>query len=260
MKKLFKSLTLLLCLAMLLSMFPTAFADANSSKYSQGEPDFSKYDLDKYLRAISSGETFEYRTSGWTGKKVDADHKAKADVTARWAVFYDKNTDKDDRDLSNVYVPWGVKLRYVSFNNTQMKAAQKIERQAGAGYEWRGIEVKLKYTSYPYGYATQTCFEDYYDIPGNDEALTWLDSVEKKSYYLSTFQSEISATGETYYGLCRTKNSNGYLIYDVFYYVPKGYDGCVFGLLDGRQNPNGWGVGAHVYNYVSKYCLLFRLK
>lgn len=250
MKRFFKALTLLLCLVMLLSMLPVAFAEEI--------PAFTEHDLDKYLREISSGETFEYRTSGWAGGKRDVDHKAKAGVTARWAVFYAKDTDKSERDLMDVYAPEGVKLRYVSFNKTEMKATRKIEKLAGEGYEWRGIEVKVKYTSHPYGYSTVPCFEDYYDIIGHDETREILDEVDKDKYYLSV--SQYGDENEPIYELYRSKgDGKGSVRYDVFWYVPKGYDGCVFGLLDGRKCPE-WKDGTYVFDYVSKYCLLFRLQ
>ena len=230
MKSIYKALALLLCLAMLLPVLPTAFAEE--------VPAFTAHKMDKYLKEISSGETFVYKTSGWTGSKKDVDHKATADVTARWAVFYAKDTDKSERDLTNVYTPEGVKLRYVAFNKTQMKAARKIEKLAGEGYEWRGIEVKVKYTSRPYGYSTVPCYEDYYDIVGHDETIKYLDEYDKDSYYMTVSRAKVSFGGEKqkiYMLYLFKRNSKNSLQYDVFYYVPEGYDGCVVGLLDGRK-------------------------
>ena len=270
-----KALALLLCLLFLFALLPAALAEedagpeeasvpAAEENAAEGElPSFVAHDLEQYLKEISSGETFEYRTSGYRSGKIRADKKAKAEVTARWAVFYPKDTDTADRDLTNVYLPEGVEPRYVSFNKARMEAAAAIEELAGEGYEWRGIELKLKFTSWSNGYWGMACMEDYYDIELHDESSEELDSGETSKSYWSIDRCLIRMNGEEVpaYRLYSSKgDGKGGVTYDCFHYVPRGYDGCVFGLLDRRQAPDGWTDGTYVYDYVSKYCLLFRLK
>ena len=277
-----KGLALLLCLLFLLALLPASLAEENPvspTEEAAGEPAetgaeenpeepaedvpaFVAYGLEKYLREISTGETFRYRTSGYRYGKTLPKKKAEADVTARWAVFYKKGTEKADRDLSNVYLPEGVKPRYVALDAKRMKAAAAIEKKAGEGYEWRGIELKVKYTSYPDGYYGCPCMEDYYDIILHDDTCKLLDSQSKSRSYWETEHFKIRVNGEKRTGyrlLCSKGDGKGSVTYDCFYYVPKGYDGCVFGLLDRRQLPKGWKDGTYVFDYVSKYTLLFRL-
>ena len=269
MKAIRKSLSLLLCLCFLFALLPAALAEeeiaapVTEALADEEVPAFVAHDLEQYVKELSTGETFAYRTCGYRSGKKRTDKKAKAEVTARWAVFYEKNTEKADRDLSNVYVPEGVSPRYVSFNTARMRAAADLEALAGEGYEWRGIEVKVKYTSFPNGYSTVSCYEDYYDIVLHDDTSEELDRSSSEKNYWFTTRSTARMNGEeitVYHLYCSKGDGKGSVTYDSFFYVPKGYDGCVFGLLDGRQMPKDWLDGTYVFDYVSKYTLLFRLK
>ena len=274
MKAIRSGLAALLCLLLLFAVLPAALATEETVEPIDEEkiiepveaedrvPAFVAYDLEQYLKELSTGETFEYRTCGYNGKALP-DKKAKAEVTARWAVFYAKDTEKADRDMSNVYVPDGVEPRYVSFNKARMEAAAALEALAGEGYEWRGVEVKVKFTSRSNGYWAFPCMEDYYDIILHDDSSEELDSREKDRSYWSTDRYLIRMNGKelpAYRLYCSKGDGKGTMTYDCFHYVPKGYDGSVFGLLDRRQAPDGWLEGTYVFDYVSKYCLLFRLK
>ena len=275
MKAIRRGLALLLCLLFLLALLPAALAEEDAAEPIAEEeyaepaetgddvPAFVAYDLEQYLKEISTGETFEYRTCGYRNGKPRFDKKAKAEVTARWAVFYEKDTEKADRDLTDVYLPEGVEPRYVSFNKARMKAAAAIEELAGEGYEWRGIELKVKFTSWSNGYFISSCMEDYYDIILHDDSSEELDSQSKGKSYWSADRYLIRMNGEevpAYRLFCSRNDGKGGVTYDCFHYVPKGYDGSVFGLIDHRQMPDGWTDGTYVFDYVSKYCLMFRLK
>ena len=260
-------LAMLMCLIMMLLVFPCAMAEETVTdptgriEENIETPAFLEYGLDVYLKDFTRGKSYDYRTSGYNYGERLTKYKAKADAAARWAVFYEKGTEKSEADLSGFYFPEGAKLRYVALNKTRLKAIHKVESLAGEGYEWRGLECRVKYSSFSHGYSTVSCMEDYYNIILHDDTQKLLEENTGEKSYWSIRSHHVKWNGEERVAYCyyaSKGDGNGNVTYDYFIYAPKGYDGAVFGLLDGRKVPE-WEDDTYVFDYVSKYTLMFRL-
>ena len=279
MKTIRRSISLLLCLLMILSLLPAAMgAEETAPKENAGEeptveesdaeepteeeytPDFVKYGLDARLKEI--GGTYTYHTAGFTGKKADKDHAAKAKVTSYWAFFYPKGETFDWLKLpENVYSPGARNAYLLEMSKTQVEWVREIEKMAGDGYEWRGIALEFNFTSYKHGWYYGTCVEDFYDIMGHDKSSETLNQHSGKttSRYINKYTVQYNGEEVTYYSYRITKtHSNSRVMAYMFFYAPKGYDGCVFGTYDVRKAPKGWKDGKYVFDYQNKYMLLFR--
>ena len=227
-------------------------------------PDFEKYGLNRHMGFF--GSSYEYCTSGYdenTGRLPQ--YKAYANVKASWATFY-KESDYNENYApyehirENAYFPDFCPLKHIdAFTDKQMEMVNWIEELGGENYEWRGIHIDVDYFDYQHGYSTGVCNGDYYDIIGADSSGEWITSdndtkVGKRTVIIDGKEQVVFCLYKVkdYYG--------GQVKYDMFYYVPEGYDGCVFGLFDTRLCPDGWEEGTYVFDYMNENMLLFRLK
>lgn len=106
------------------------------------------------------------------------------------------------------------------------------------GYEWRTVDVTFFYADENvilYGGDRGVCREDYYDIINHDESLVWDEegmgtfTVNYKGLDYTECKLFDKAISSLQYSLQDESCLQGYKI---SYQVPKGYDGCIYGLIN----------------------------
>ena len=222
------------------------------------QADFEKYGLDAYTHDVGLNEVYIYTTSGYGNDAVLPQYDAVAEVRSYGIVLSDEN---GENPMDN-WTLLGEQHIILPADEALVKCLREVEEQAGEGYEWRALYFKVSFTSRPHGYSIAACEENYYDIVGHDELAedyeTQDESVALRVYPV-LWQGEekpvyqIDHYRENAYG-------NGWYDYELYYYVPVGYDGCVFGLLDQALMPDGWEDGKYVFDYMNENMVLFRLR
>ena len=223
------------------------------------EPAFAEHGLDAFLHPVGTGEKFSYVTCGWK----DGDRLPEYDAAADVSVYAGKLQDEDGQDLGDNWVYPGDHVFLHTADAELVGLIRKVEAFEGDDYEWIGLYAVVQYTSYKHGYSTAACEEDYYDIVGHDETSEDLESAEGK-YVLGAYSVKYRDETRKVYIIDYDREGsggNGLACFEKYFYVPKGYDGCVFGLYDGALVPDyDWAEGTYIYDYQNENLLLFRLK
>lgn len=133
--------------------------------------------------------------------------------------------------------------------------------EAKEGYEWRTVDIILAMyddNALNYGWNAGTCNEDYYDIVGHD-ASTVRDEETGVTTFTVNYEGIEYAECQGYtQTLYRMENDieDVYLRgWSVNYLVPKGYNGCVYGLQNYQIE---WPEGKYVYEIDNTDTLFFR--
>ncbi len=175
---------------------------------------------------LSSAVNKEYDyTTGINRNITNSNQKVTGTVGANWAVVID---DKIGTSISldRFYLPAGIKPDIVECPGISNLLKEKD------GYEWRCINVHLEFDSQWYLYCL---FEDYYTLSQYDENARFQTNTSNPQITEITSQFSVDYNG---------KKINDCLLvglapddcksFTVCYRVPKGYDGCVFSLIDSR--------------------------
>lgn len=238
-------------------------------------PDFERYGLDRYVvdfaRSPVDGEEtlmgkvcFQYVTSGWDGEKRTPQYPARASVCAEWMAF-DYSFIQQEGDTivvvgDNQYSR-GTTLLIAASEDIQ-RIVDEVEAAAGDGYEWRSLKVSVQMRDWDNGYSIGIDSSDYYDIDGADSSAELISVSEAEGLFYKKHVSYYAGNESTYYQFgWSEKQTDSLVCYYVYYYVPKGYDGCVLSLYDARLAPDGhYEEGKHIYDYMNENMVSFRLK
>ena len=130
---------------------------------------------------------------------------------------------------------------------------------AKEGYEWKSVDVTIlcyDENAYYYGWNVGECFEDYYDIVGHDKSLEWDDGVGHfTANYNGEDYTECQAVEEAIEKMHSDGEYSSIRAWRVLYQVPKGFDGCVYGLRNAQIE---WGDGQHINDLDNSDTLFFR--
>ncbi len=223
------------------------------------EPDFVKYGLDAYVHDVGTGEEFTYVTCGWSDGQRQPDYDAVASVR----VYAAKLVDENENAAGDNWVYLGNHMYLNELDETILGVIRRVEAMEDDSYEWVGLYADIQFTDWPHGCSMAICQEDYYDIVGHDEKSEVIEEPEDGNYTLEKYPVNYMGKEQNVYRLVRYKDyvrGSGHFCYEYYFYVPKGYDGCVFGLFDGALAPDGWAEGTYVFDYINENMLLFRLK
>ncbi len=158
-------------------------------------------------------------------------------------------------NLEEITSPKVVFSNYKVFDSDDTHAAKE-------GYEWKSVDVTLYlYDENAIAYADDGwtkyfCYQDYY-LVGKRKDTYWDEN--------DVFHFSVNMNGEEYtecmvYQMDKTfsKSHKSWIIaFTVNYMVPKGYDGCVYGLRNGQIE---WGDDQYFYEIDNTDTLLFRFK
>ena len=238
-------------------------------------PDFERYGLDRHVvdflelsverRTYSNTSfwhTMWYTTSGYDGE-VTPEYSANASVLVEWLRFYDEaaNDQLKDAKKHSQYCPYHPKTMLLKpISDDALEVIEEIEARVGNGYEWRCIDVLIRFEDCDYGYYIGVDTSDYYDVNGADASVEWITTENESTY--SKVVSHYEGNETIYYRFMtaeKAENTDEVQI-KYFCYVPKGYDGCVFTLYDTRLAPDGYEEGKHIYDYMNENMRCYRLK
>ena len=221
------------------------------------QADFEKYGLDAYTHDAGLDEVYIYTTSGYGNGAVLPQYDAIAKVRSYGIVLKDENGE----DLMEHWNTLGEQHIILPADKALVSCMREIEQQAGEGYEWRAVYFKVTFTNRQHGYSVGTCEENYYDIVGHDQLAEDLDTEE--DLYLRKYPVVWQGEEKTVYNLDYFRADSygdGWINYEVYYYVPVGYDGCVYGVYDQALTPEGWEDGKYIFDYMNENRVLFRLR
>lgn len=129
------------------------------------------------------------------------------------------------------------------------------------GYEWKTVDVVMFFydeNAMRDGWKLSYCYENYYDILTNDETAEIDD--ESGTLCFSVNYNGIEYTEcqeyETNIDKLRYENRDSIIrAWTVHYLVPKGYDGCVYGIRNAQIE---WGDNQHINDIDNTDTLFFR--
>lgn len=132
--------------------------------------------------------------------------------------------------------------------------------EAKDGYEWKTVELQVVFSDEnvnKYGTSISECWEDYYDIIGNDNSSV-KDNNGKRTFTVNfNGQDYTECTEYSTDGFADWAN-NGTLTWTLNceYLLPVGYDGAIVGLRDASIP---WEDGQHIFDVANDDILFFRL-
>lgn len=130
------------------------------------------------------------------------------------------------------------------------------------GYEWRTVDVAIVFydeNAMEYGWSMGECFENYFDVVGNDESMGWDDETGDMYFtvnYNGVEYAECLQYETTIDKLYFDDDTSSIRAWTMHYLVPKGYDGCVYGI---RNEQIEWGDNQHIFDIDNTDTLFFRL-
>lgn len=190
------------------------------------EPDFSKHGLSDKI--IGLRNTYDYTTCCY-------------------------GDDKDKKTVGHATF-----TEYDRFDSDE-------EHEAQEGYEWIHLVAEVIFdddNAYEYGFSTNTCFEDYYQI---DFLKASEETVETKKKGVKISKITINYKGQDYvdsiaeihdWQYSKWKDRSRTATREFYFKVPKDYDGLCVGL---RDDTEVWEEGMHVYDLNNDNSLFFRM-